>query len=79
MPLKVAFHTLGCKLNQLETESFASAFVREGATVLPLDADDGTADFVVVNTCTVTGKAEQKARRIVRRALADNPAKALSA
>jgi threonylcarbamoyladenosine tRNA methylthiotransferase MtaB len=76
MPLKVAFHTLGCKLNQLETESFASAFVREGATVLPLDADDGTADFVVVNTCTVTGKAEQKARRIVRRALADNPAAA---
>lgn len=76
MPLKVAFHTLGCKLNQLETESFACAFVREGATVLPLDADDGTADFVVVNTCTVTGKAEQKARRIVRRALADNPAAA---
>jgi threonylcarbamoyladenosine tRNA methylthiotransferase MtaB len=76
MPLRVAFHTLGCKLNQLETESFAGAFARAGATVLPLDAEEGAADFVIVNTCTVTGKAEQKARRIVRRALADNPAAA---
>lgn len=70
--LKVAFHTLGCKLNQLETESFADAFGRAGATVLPLDSEEGDADFIVINTCTVTGKAEQKARRIVRRALQRN-------
>jgi threonylcarbamoyladenosine tRNA methylthiotransferase MtaB len=74
MSLRVAFHTLGCKLNQLETESFADAFARVGAEVLPFDADEAVrADLVVVNTCTVTSKAEQKARRIVRLALASDP------
>ncbi len=76
MPLRVSFHTLGCKLNQLETESIADAFARAGMVVLPLDTEEGIADFVVVNTCTVTSKAEQKARRIVRRALAANPSAA---
>jgi threonylcarbamoyladenosine tRNA methylthiotransferase MtaB len=86
MPLRVAFHTLGCKLNQLETESVADAFARAGAFVLalgdgPSGEEDGgpeagvssAADIVVINTCTVTGKAEQKARRIVRLALAADP------
>jgi MiaB-like tRNA modifying enzyme len=74
MPLRVAFHTLGCKLNQLETESIADAFARSGASVLSFDADESlAADLVVVNTCTVTSKAEQKARRIVRLALSADP------
>lgn len=74
MSLRVAFHTLGCKLNQLETESFADAFARAGAEVLPFDAEESApAELVVVNTCTVTSKAEQKARRIVRLALAADP------
>jgi threonylcarbamoyladenosine tRNA methylthiotransferase MtaB len=74
MPLRVAFHTLGCKLNQFETESLADAFARGGAAVLPFDAEDSaSADLIVVNTCTVTGKAERNARRIVRLALAVNP------
>jgi threonylcarbamoyladenosine tRNA methylthiotransferase MtaB len=68
---RVAFHTLGCKLNQLETESFADAFARCGWTVLPSDSDG--ADLVLINTCTVTSKAEQKARRIIRLALASDP------
>jgi threonylcarbamoyladenosine tRNA methylthiotransferase MtaB len=76
MPLRVAFYTLGCKLNQLETESFADAFARSGATVLELSepgADGcGAPDLVIVNSCTVTSKAEQKARRIIRVALAEN-------
>lgn len=72
-PLRVAFFTLGCKLNQLETESFADAFARQGAAVLPPHPEAGTADLVVVNTCTVTDKAEHKARRLVRLALAANP------
>ena len=72
-PLRVAFFTLGCKLNQLETESFADAFARQGATVLPGESEAVAADLVVVNTCTVTGKAERKARRVVRLALAANP------
>jgi threonylcarbamoyladenosine tRNA methylthiotransferase MtaB len=74
MPLRVAFHTLGCKLNQLETESFADAFARGGAAILPFDAARGAAaDLVIVNTCTVTQKAERTARRMLRLALAANP------
>ena len=73
VPLRVAFHTLGCKLNQLETESFADSFARKGALVLPFDSDGENADLVVINTCTVTGKAEHKARRVVRLALAASP------
>jgi threonylcarbamoyladenosine tRNA methylthiotransferase MtaB len=86
MPLRVAFHTLGCKLNQLETESIADAFAKAGAIVLSHAEDEpeddlnperpgrgAAADLVVINTCTVTGKAEQKARRLVRLALATDP------
>ncbi|HCO48897.1 MAG TPA: tRNA (N(6)-L-threonylcarbamoyladenosine(37)-C(2))-methylthiotransferase MtaB, partial [Spirochaetaceae bacterium] len=64
--LKVAFQTLGCKLNQLETESLADAFSAAGALIIPFDEE---ADLYVVNTCTVTSKAEQKARRVMRQAL----------
>ena len=72
MELSIAFHTLGCKLNQLETESLADAFRKSGALVLGGGPDEA-ADLVIVNTCTVTGKAEQKARHFVRQALARNP------
>lgn len=68
--LDVAFKTLGCKLNQLESESVAEAFSAVGARIRPYDEK---ADLYVVNTCTVTGKAEQKARRVIRQALAINP------
>jgi threonylcarbamoyladenosine tRNA methylthiotransferase MtaB len=80
--LRVSFYTLGCKLNQLETESIAGAFVRFGAEVGSFgDESSDTmdepekaggearacpSDLVVINTCTVTSKAEQKARRIIR-------------
>jgi threonylcarbamoyladenosine tRNA methylthiotransferase MtaB len=74
MPLRVAFRSLGCKLNQLETESCADAFARGGAVVLPSDAEDSVrADLIVVNTCTVTHKADRSSRRILRQALAANP------
>jgi threonylcarbamoyladenosine tRNA methylthiotransferase MtaB len=70
MELRVAFRTLGCKLNQLETESIADAFGSAGASIVPFGSG---ADLFVVNTCTVTGKAEQKARRIIRAALVAHP------
>ena len=69
--LRAAFKTLGCKLNQLETESVAEAFLRAGAVLVSAEE---AADIYVVNTCTVTSKAEQKARRFMRLALAHNPA-----
>ncbi|MGB4571388.1 MAG: tRNA (N(6)-L-threonylcarbamoyladenosine(37)-C(2))-methylthiotransferase MtaB [Rectinemataceae bacterium] len=68
--LRVAFRTLGCKLNQLETESIADRFAASGARIVPFESG---ADLYVINTCTVTGKAEQKARRTIRQALAACP------
>jgi threonylcarbamoyladenosine tRNA methylthiotransferase MtaB len=62
---------LGCKLNQLETESVAEAFLQAGAVLV---SPEEAADLFVVNTCTVTSKAEQKSRRVMRQALAHNPA-----
>lgn len=69
--LKVHFETLGCRLNQDESEGAARAFYNAGfvtdmesctARSLP----DSSVALAVINTCTVTGKAEQKARRIIR-------------
>jgi threonylcarbamoyladenosine tRNA methylthiotransferase MtaB len=67
----IALQTLGCKLNQLESESLAGAFTREGFTLVPWEG--GGADIFLVNTCTVTSKAEQKARRTIRKILKESP------
>jgi len=67
---RTAFRTFGCKLNQLETEALAAAFRDAGAVIAPFSE---IAEVYVVNTCTVTGKAEQKARREIRKALRTNP------
>jgi threonylcarbamoyladenosine tRNA methylthiotransferase MtaB len=69
--LSISIYTLGCKLNQLESEAIAGAFRDAGFPVIPLNEDE-PADVVVVNTCTVTSKAEQKARRIIRKVAANN-------
>jgi threonylcarbamoyladenosine tRNA methylthiotransferase MtaB len=65
----VSVQTLGCKLNQLESESIAEAFSRAGFSV----GTGPVADILVINTCSVTSRSEQKARRIIRGALRDNP------
>jgi threonylcarbamoyladenosine tRNA methylthiotransferase MtaB len=67
----IALQTLGCKLNQLEGESIIGAFTGAGFTLVPWEK--GGADIFLVNTCTVTSKAEQKARRIIRKILKENP------
>ncbi|MDR2482844.1 MAG: tRNA (N(6)-L-threonylcarbamoyladenosine(37)-C(2))-methylthiotransferase MtaB [Treponema sp.] len=68
--LSLSVYTLGCKLNQAESEAVAAAFKREGFQVAPWGS---ATDILAVNTCTVTSKAEQKARRIIRAALRANP------
>ena len=80
--LVAAIYTLGCKLNQLESESIADAFRREGFSVAAWDDVKGFGkdahlpncgdSILVINTCTVTSKSEQKARRIIRKALRDS-------
>ncbi|MCL2472809.1 MAG: tRNA (N(6)-L-threonylcarbamoyladenosine(37)-C(2))-methylthiotransferase MtaB [Treponema sp.] len=75
-------YTLGCKLNQLESEAIADSLCRHGFTYLkhlsendsePRSEAGNDPDLVVVNTCTVTSMADQKARRIIRKMLRDYP------
>jgi len=66
--MNFALHTLGCKLNQLEGEALADAFQKAGFTL----ATQGPG-IIIINTCTVTSKADQKCRRLIRKALRDNP------
>ncbi len=68
--MKAAFFTLGCKLNQCETEALADSFEKQGFEISGFSEDS---DVYVVNTCTVTSKSEQKARRVIRKASRDNP------
>ncbi|MEN6430658.1 MAG: MiaB/RimO family radical SAM methylthiotransferase, partial [Coriobacteriales bacterium] len=63
--LKVAFRTLGCKVNQVEAETVAAPLRGGGAARVP----EEDADVVVVTTCSVTSEADHKARKAVRHAL----------
>ncbi len=66
--MKVSFVNLGCKVNRVETDGLAARCVDEGFELSP----SGDADFVVINTCTVTQEAEKKTRKAVRRALREH-------
>ena len=68
--MKVAFHTLGCKVNHYETEAIKEAFVSRGAEIA---GEDEAADVYVINTCTVTNIADRKSRQFIRRAKKMNP------
>ncbi|MGE5679546.1 MAG: tRNA (N(6)-L-threonylcarbamoyladenosine(37)-C(2))-methylthiotransferase MtaB [Bacillota bacterium] len=70
MPGKVAFYTLGCKLNFSETSTIGNQFVNNGFEIV--DFKD-RADVYVINTCSVTENADKECRQIVRRALRNNP------
>ena len=78
----VRFETLGCKLNQIESEGAARAFAdcgfdcRMAGVAASSEADTNTV-LCIVNTCTVTAKAEQKCRRIIRLLLEKYPASAV--
>ncbi len=66
----VAFCTLGCKVNQYETEAMTEMFENQGYT--SVDFDD-YADVYVINTCTVTSISDRKSRQMIRRAKRLNP------
>ena len=68
--MKAAFHTLGCKVNQYETESLKEQFLELGYQIVP---EDEQADVYVINTCTVTNLADRKSRQFIRRAHRNNP------
>jgi len=69
-PLRVAFHTLGCKVNFHDTEGVASLFRRRGYRVVDFDE---LADVYVINTCSVTNTGAKKSRQSIRRAISQNP------
>jgi len=68
--MRVAFYTLGCKLNQAETESLADQFSQAGFQIVDSNRE---ADICVANTCTVTHIADRKSRHWLRLARRRNP------
>ncbi|HZK19033.1 MAG TPA: radical SAM protein, partial [Clostridia bacterium] len=67
---KVAIYTLGCKVNQYESATFAGLFKRHGYRVVDFHQP---ADIYIINTCTVTHGADRKSRQAIRRAIKTNP------
>ena len=63
--MKVAFSTLGCRVNVYESEAMAEKFIREGYEVVDFNE---VADVYVINTCTVTNMGDKKSRQIINRA-----------
>ncbi len=61
---KVAFYTLGCKVNQYETEAMQELFEKRGYQIVECDE---FADIYVINTCTVTNLGDRKSRQFIRR------------
>jgi len=61
--MNFAFHTLGCKVNQFETQSLQLLLTEKGHSVVD---DFSVADVIVINTCSVTSMSDQKSRRIIR-------------
>ncbi|MBS1706661.1 MAG: tRNA (N(6)-L-threonylcarbamoyladenosine(37)-C(2))-methylthiotransferase MtaB [Armatimonadetes bacterium] len=68
--LRVALTTLGCKVNQYETQKILESFESAGFAVVPIDQ---VADVYVVNTCSVTSIAESKSRYAIRKLAKQNP------
>lgn len=66
---KVALTTLGCKVNQFETETMEGLFKQKGYEIVPFEE---RADFYVINTCSVTSLGDRKSRQIIRRAKRQN-------
>ena len=69
--MRVAIYTLGCKVNQYETQALERELVRRGHELAPFDS---SAQVYVINTCTVTAVSDKKSRQVIRRARKENPA-----
>lgn len=67
----VTFHTLGCKVNQYETEAMEEMFEKNGYTIV---GEDDYSDVYVINTCTVTNLSDRKSRQFIRKSKKNNPA-----
>ena len=68
--MKIAFYTLGCKVNQYETQALEQLVTQRGHSLVPFDE---AADAYVINTCTVTAVSDKKSRQVIRRARKSAP------
>jgi len=68
--MKAAFHTLGCKVNQVETGQIKEDFQARGYKIVNFNEE---ADIYIINTCTVTHISDRKSRAMIRRAVRRNP------
>ena len=68
--MQAAIYTLGCKVNQYETQAMEQELVRRGHTLVPFDQK---ADVYIVNTCSVTAVSDKKSRQMIRRCRKLNP------
>ncbi len=69
LPRTVGIYTLGCKVNQYESEAIAEALTEAGFAIKPPHT---VCDAYVINTCTVTAESDRKARQFIRRAMSKN-------
>ena len=67
---KVAFHTLGCKLNFAETSTISRSFPEEKFERVPANS---IADIYVINTCSVTDAADKKCRQAIKKFISQSP------
>ena len=68
--MRIAFYTLGCKVNQYETQALEQIALQRGHSLVPFS---GEADAYVINTCTVTAVSDKKSRQVIRRARKSAP------
>nr|HXK77869.1 tRNA (N(6)-L-threonylcarbamoyladenosine(37)-C(2))-methylthiotransferase MtaB [Oscillospiraceae bacterium] len=68
--MKAAFYTLGCKVNQYETQIMEQEFRKAGFEVVDCEEE---ADAYIVNSCTVTGTGDRKSRQMVHRFRREHP------
>ena len=68
--MRIAICTLGCKVNQYETQALERELIARGHTLVDFD---GAADAYIVNTCSVTAISDKKSRQMLRRARGQNP------
>lgn len=73
--MNIAFYTLGCKVNQYETQVMREAFIKRGHKTVPTSAPF---DAVVINSCTVTAESDRKTRQILNRFRKEHPEAAIA-
>ena len=74
--MRIAIYTLGCKVNQYETQAMEQELLRRGHTLVPFET---AADGYIVNTCSVTAVSDKKSRQMIRRCKKLNPAAVVAA